>query len=119
MVVRAGIILMALDGHGDAVIARRVGVSERTVYEWTKRFARKPKLSTLRDRPRSGRPPTIAVEARCEVIRLACERPEAPPNTPKASFRDVWTYESLRTRRTWTRRCRRTRRKLRSAASDW
>jgi transposase len=36
------------------------------------------------------------VEHRCEVIRLACERPEARPDAPKASFRDVWTYESLR-----------------------
>lgn len=35
------------------------------------------------------------MQARCEVIRLACERPEAPPDAPKASFRDVWTYESL------------------------
>jgi transposase len=93
--VRARIVLMALDGFGNALIARRVGASERTVYEWTERFGRKPKLSTLRDRPRSGRPPTIPVQARCEVIRLACERPEAPPNAPRASFRDVWTYEAL------------------------
>ncbi len=96
LVVRAKIILLALDGWGNASIGRQVGVSERTAYEWTQRFARRPKLSTLGDRPRSGRPPTINVEARCEVIRLACERPEAPPDAPKASFRDIWTYESLR-----------------------
>jgi transposase len=89
-------VLLALGGWGNAQIARRVGVSERTVYEWKERFARRPKLSTLVDRPRSGRPPTIRVAARCEVIRLACERPEASPDAPKARFRDVWTYESLR-----------------------
>lgn len=95
MVVRARMILMALDGHGNALIASRLGVSERTVYQWTTRFAHRPKFSTLQDRSRSGRPATISVEARCEVIRLACERPEAPADTPQASFRDVWTYESL------------------------
>lgn len=72
-----------------------MGLSERNVYKWTRRFAQRPKLSTLRDRPRSGRPATIPVEARCEVLRLACERPVAPPDAPKARFRDVWTYDSL------------------------
>lgn len=93
--VRARLILLALDGFTNAEIAKRVGVSERTAYEWTERFARRPKLSSLRDKPRRGRPPTISVQARCEVIRLACERPEAPPDAPRARFRDVWTYDSL------------------------
>lgn len=95
LVMRARLIVLALDGVGNAAIARKLGVSVRSVYDWTERFARRPKLSTLRDRPRSGRPPTISVENRCEVIRLACERPDASPDAPKARFRDVWTYESL------------------------
>ena len=95
LVVRAKLALMLVDGFGNAQIARQLGISERCVYEWRKRFRKKPKLSTLRDLPRSGRPATIGVEARCEVLRLACERPAAPPDAPKARFRDVWTYDSL------------------------
>lgn len=96
LVVRAKIVLLALDGYYDALIARQLGVSDRNVYKWTRRFARRPKLSALRDLPRSGRPAVIPVEARCEVLRLACERPAAPPTAPKVRFRDVWTFESLR-----------------------
>ena len=96
LVVRANIVLLALDGYYDALIARQLGVSERNVYKWTRRFAKRPKLSSLRDLPRSGRPAVIPVEARCEVLRLACERPAAPPTAPKVRFRDVWTFESLR-----------------------
>jgi transposase len=68
LVVRAKLVVMALEGWGNAQIARQLGISERTAYEWTERFARRPRLSTLRDRPRSGRPSTISVTARCEVI---------------------------------------------------
>jgi transposase len=96
LVIRAKIIMLALDGQTNASIAVQVGVTERTVYQWRTRFAQRPKLSTLRDQKRTGRPATIPIEARCEVLRLACERPEAQPGAPKASFRDVWTYESLR-----------------------
>jgi transposase len=95
LVIRARLALLLLDGLGNAQIAHRLGMSERCVYKWRQRFTRRPKLSSLRDLPRSGKPPTISVEARCEVLRLACERPAAPPKAPKARFRDVWTYDSL------------------------
>jgi transposase len=95
LVMRAQLALLLVDGFGNAEIARRLGKSDRWVYKWRERFAKRPKLSTLSDSPRSGRPATIPVEARCEVLRLACERPKAPPKAPKASFRDVWTYDSL------------------------
>jgi transposase len=95
LVVRAQLALLLLDGLGDADIGRRLRISARTVYTWRQRFGKRPKLSTLDDLPRSGRPATIPLDARCEVLRLACERPAAPPKAPKARFRDVWTYDSL------------------------
>jgi transposase len=95
LVVRAQLALLLLDGLGDAEIGRRMQIAERTVFKWRQRFGKRPKLSTLYDLPRSGRPATIPLEARCEVLRLACERPAAPPEAPKARFRSVWTYDSL------------------------
>ena len=51
----------------------------------------------LSDGARSGRPPTVTVETRCEVIKLACERPahKRPGKKTHAPFRDVWTLLSL------------------------
>ena len=73
-------------------IARELGVTEVTVCKWRARFAARPKLSSLRDAPRSGRPPEFTPEQRAEVVRIACERPK----DCKAAFRDVWTLSSLR-----------------------
>lgn len=44
------------------------------------------------DRKRSGRPPVIPVPVRCELIKLACSRPEERPAAP---FREIWTLKSL------------------------
>jgi transposase len=57
-------------------------------------MAARPKLSTLRDRTRSGRPPRIPVPVRCELVKLACKR---PADRPKAAFGEIWTREGLRT----------------------
>lgn len=50
-------------------------------------------LASLEDSARSGRPARISVATRCQLVQLACARPdneEAP-----APFRDLWTYRSL------------------------
>lgn len=90
-VVRSQIILLCVRGLSNAAIAQSVGCSERTVAKWRKRFAKSPTLDSLKDRPRSGRPAVVPVAIRCEVVKLACQRPEGS----KAPFRDLWTLNSL------------------------
>jgi transposase len=90
--MRAQIILLCARGLSNTPIAQRVGCSERTVRKWRKRFAEAPSLDALKDQPRSGRPAVVPVSMRCEVIKLACQRPEGS----KAPFRQTWTLDSLR-----------------------
>ena len=92
-VVRARLIVLAVEGVATAEIARRVGVAESCVRVWRRRMAIRPKLSTLRDRTRSGRPPRIPVPVRCELVKLACSRPADRPGAPLS---EVWTREALR-----------------------
>jgi DDE superfamily endonuclease/Homeodomain-like domain len=43
------------------------------------------------DAPRTGRPPLVSVQTRCEIVQLACERPV----DSRVSFRDVWSYQAV------------------------
>lgn len=88
---RARAIRMLGSGMGVAEIARRVGWSERTVRKWRARWEEDPRVESLKDRPRSGRPPTISWETRCEVIKLACD----DPDKLLVPFRDTWTQDAL------------------------
>src|SRR5882724_5410148 len=45
--------------------------------------------ASLDDHHRSGRPESIPVEVRCELMMMACDRP------PEIALRDIWTYASL------------------------
>jgi transposase len=92
LVVRARMILHAEDGLSNAEIARRVGCTSRTVRTWRKRWAEDPTVETLEDRLRSGRPSTISVATRCELVKLACKRPSDKLGAP---FREIWTLKSL------------------------
>ena len=90
-VVRARIVLWAEQGLLNPEIAKRAGCTERNVYRWRTRFARNPSKDSLKDRGRTGRPARIGVDVRCEVVKLACQRPDKE----KAPLRDVWTLASL------------------------
>jgi len=92
-VLRARVILLAARGISTPFIARQVGCSERTVRKWRSRFAQCPATPSLEDRPRTGRPPRVELETRCELIQLACSRPCAESRAP---FREVWSYGALR-----------------------
>ena len=48
-----------------------------------------PSVEGLEDADRSGRPPLISVATKCELVKLACDRP------PKATFAEVWTQQAL------------------------
>ena len=93
VVQRAQIALAAHRGEGTEQIARRCGCSSRTVRKWKARFAAAPCLASLEDAPRSGRPARISIATRCQLVQLACARPEGCKSP--APFRDLWTYRSL------------------------
>src|SRR6266851_1084141 len=91
-VLRARIILGCAAGLTNIEVARKVCCSDRVVRKWRSRFARAPSVDTLADAKRRGRPARVRVETRCELIKLACSRPEEGPPAP---FRDVWTHDAL------------------------
>jgi transposase len=88
-VVRARIVLLAAQSLSNAEIGRRVGCHVDVVRCWRRRFSEDPRAQSLQDRPRSGRPARVPVEARCELVKLACDRPD------KAPMREVWTQQAL------------------------
>lgn len=83
---------MAHEGLANAEIARRAGVTVATVNKWRRRMAKHPKVCSLEDGRRSGRPPRVPIPVRCELVKLACSRPE---NQPRAALAQVWTRPLL------------------------
>ncbi|MBM4128206.1 MAG: helix-turn-helix domain-containing protein, partial [Nitrospira sp.] len=73
--LRANIVLMAGQGISNAEIAERLDCSVRTVRKWRNRFAEQGTVEALADARRSGRPATVPAAVRCELIKLACDRP--------------------------------------------
>jgi transposase len=71
---RARILLGLLNGECPSAVARRLGITRPTVYTWADRF-NAAGTDGLRDRPRSGRPPTYTADQRAEVIAAALTRP--------------------------------------------
>jgi transposase len=90
-VVRARIVLACDAGVPVSLVARRLGVTRPTIRLWRDRFAATGELESLDDAPRSGRPARIDVATRCELVQIACRRPDEQ----KVRFRDVWTREAL------------------------
>ena len=90
-VQRAQIVRLAAAGWDNERIAARVGLSARRVRDWRNRFAADPRISTLQDQPRSGRPPMVPLAVRAKLISIACERVE----DDKTPFRTLWTHETL------------------------
>jgi transposase len=91
--MRAQIVLMARKGLGSEDIGRRLSVTDRTVRKWKERFSEDPCIESLQDADRCGRPAQIPVEVRCQLVQLACHRPD--DGKDPAPFRDIWTYGSL------------------------
>ena len=99
IVVRAKNVALACGGCTNAGIARLLGITEQTARKWRERMRGLSDVKALNDLPRSGRPSRVPVAVRCEVIRLACERPNSPPHGKTAKrlrFEQVWTFRSLR-----------------------
>ena len=60
IVLRAQALLMLSDGVAAMDVAKVLGVNERTVRKWRKRFACTKPSAKLADAPRSGRPPSLS-----------------------------------------------------------
>lgn len=88
---RVRIVLLLAAGRGPTEVARRLGTSDRLVRKWRSRWEAAPGLDALRDGERCGAPATFSIVERCELIKLACDRPDGI-FTP---LRDVWTQGSL------------------------
>ena len=91
LVQRARIVLLARRGQAAPAIAAQVGCSTRNVRKWKARFIADPRLRSLQDAERSGRPSQIPIWVRCELVRIACDRPDGKA----APFREIWTYGAL------------------------
>jgi transposase len=74
MVERAKIVLRCLAGERNDEVAAKLGVRSGTVGTWRQRFA-KHGLAGLKDRARSGKPPTVPADLRQRILRQL----EAPP----------------------------------------
>ena len=80
VVRRAKIILMADKGIKRMAIAWELGIAqENVVTTWIKRWLEmsdRPVTERLQDLPRPGAPDTFTPEQLCQIVALACEKPE-------------------------------------------
>ena len=71
--LRAKIVLECAAGNTNAEVSRRRRCSVNTVREWRRRFAADPRVATLKDLPRSGRPSVVPMWVRAKLVSLACK----------------------------------------------
>ena len=82
--LRARIVLLAGQGESNNAIVRKLSINLSTVQRWRKRWVQSQGIELadlsaedrLEDLPRSGKPPTITADQRCQIEALACEDPE-------------------------------------------
>jgi transposase len=72
---RARAMLLLEQGHSYAHTAKWVGLTERNLHKWAKRFHGRG-LAGLDDSPRPGRTPVFSPEVALYTVKLACERPD-------------------------------------------
>ncbi|MDQ6661295.1 MAG: helix-turn-helix domain-containing protein [Chloroflexota bacterium] len=83
VVLRAHIVLAAVQGSSNAQIARELGVNVDTVRLWRDRWVGLQGIDLetlslaerLQDAPRPGVKPKFSTEQRCQMAALACEAP--------------------------------------------
>jgi hypothetical protein len=58
-------------GTGATKAGVLAGCSDRVVRKWRARWESRPCIESLLDAPRSGRPPRVSLQTRCEIVQLA------------------------------------------------
>ena len=84
IVLRAKIVLAADQGKSNSQILRELGVNMNTVRLWRSRWSLFQPIpltelsaqERLEDLPRPGAPARITADQRCQIEKLACEKPE-------------------------------------------
>ena len=79
VVIRAKIILLADEGMRHQEIAQELSIRNNTVTTWIARWrdlSNKSAEDRLQDSPRSGAPDKFTPEQLCQIIAIACEKPE-------------------------------------------
>ena len=82
IVIRAKIILMAAEGKSHQDISRKIDIRPEAVTKWVKRwnetsnFKNSDVESRLQDLQRSGSPNKFTPEQKCQIVSIACEKPE-------------------------------------------
>jgi transposase len=89
LVERAQIISLANQGRQVPQIAEAVGINEKTVRKWLKRFDEQG-VEGLTDAPRSGAPSRYTPEVKAQIIALALTN----PREVGCKF-NCWTFERL------------------------
>jgi putative transposase len=82
--LRGRIILLADAGKNNQEIARELKVTRDTIRLWRERWIELHPISLddlsiedrLEDLPRPGAPPRITTDQFCQIVQLACEKPE-------------------------------------------
>ena len=87
-------ILMLAAGMGTAGTADRLGVTDRVVRKWRARWQQSPHLESLLERDRAGRPRRISTATRCQVVKIACNRPEGTHDGRRIRP-PVWTQQAI------------------------
>ena len=87
LVTRARIVLRAARGLQNKVIAEELGVREKTVGLWRKRFCEKRVAGIEKDAPGRGRPKSFGKARVAEIVRITTQ--ETPPNATHWSTRDM------------------------------
>ncbi len=89
LVERAKMLHLGSEGQTVPQIAEALGLNEKTVRKWFKRFEQEG-LAGLEDAPRSGAPSRYTAENKARVLEAARTRPSAL-GLPYSS----WTFERL------------------------
>lgn len=74
-ITRARILLLADTGKTDKEIAESLQICIATVQKVRKRFFNEKSLSSLEEKPRSGKPPKLAGITAAQITALACTDP--------------------------------------------
>ena len=85
VVLRAKIVLKALEGNAKYTIARELGITRPTVYLWIKRYQEGGIPNVLKDAPRPGRIPSLSEEKEKVIIEATLHN--KPENATQWSVR--------------------------------